>query len=114
VLAALGIFGLMSHVVRQRRRELGVRVALGAAPGSLTRLVVGRGMRYAMIGTAIGLVATGFESRWLGSLLFGVHAADPATLVIAIVALLTIAALACWLPGIRAERIKPVEALSSE
>lgn len=114
VLAALGVFGLMSYVVRQRRRELGVRVALGAPPGSLTRLVVARGMRYALVGTGIGLIATAFESRWLGSLLFSVRAADPATLAIAIVVLLAIAALACWLPGIRAARIKPLEALSSD
>jgi putative ABC transport system permease protein len=114
VLAALGIFGLMSYVVRQRRREMGVRVALGAAPGSLTRLIVARGMRYALVGTGIGLVVTAFEARWLGSLLFGVGATDPATLAVAIAVLLAIAALACWLPGLRAARVKPIEALSTE
>ena len=72
-----------------------VRVALGAPPGSLVRLIVGRGMRYALVGTGIGLVATAFESHWLGSLLFSVGATDPATLSIAVVTLLAIAALAC-------------------
>ncbi|MES2179584.1 MAG: ABC transporter permease [Gemmatimonadota bacterium] len=114
VLAALGIFGLMSYVVRQRRREMGVRVALGASPASLIQLVVVRGMRYAAIGTAIGLIATLFESRWLGSLLFQVGATDPLTLVLSIVVLLAIAALASWLPGLRAARIKPLEALSAD
>jgi ABC-type antimicrobial peptide transport system permease subunit len=114
VLAALGIFGLMSYVVRQRRRELGVRVALGAPPRSLIGLVVGRGMRYALVGTSIGLLASLFESRWLGSLLFNVGATDPATLAIAVVVLLMIAAVACWLPGLRAAGIKPMEALSAD
>lgn len=114
VLAALGIFGLMSYVVRQRRRELGVRVALGAAPGSLTRLVVARGMRYALLGTGIGLVATVFESRWLGSMLFRVGATDPATLALATFVLLSIATLACWVPGLRAARIRPLEAISTD
>ena len=114
LLAALGVFGLMSYVVRQRRREMGVRLALGASPRALTRLVVERGMRYALLGTLIGLGISAFESRWLGSLLFGVHATDPATLAIAVVVLLTIAAVACWLPGLRAARLNPVEVLASD
>jgi ABC-type antimicrobial peptide transport system permease subunit len=114
LLAALGIFGLMSYVVRQRRREIGVRIALGATPNSLTWLVLKRGMGYALLGTAIGLGISGFESRWLGALLFGVGAGDPATIAIAVVLLLSIAAVACLLPGLRAARIRPVEALSSD
>jgi putative ABC transport system permease protein len=114
LLAALGIFGLMSYVVRQRRRELGVRIALGAAPGSLRRLVVRRGMRYAILGTAIGLGISVFESRWLGSLLFGVRAGDPATVAGAVTALIAIAAAACWVPGFRAGRIRPADVLRSE
>ena len=77
LLAALGVFGLMSYVVRQRRREMGVRLALGASPRALTRLVVERGMRHALLGTLIGLGLSAFASRWLGSLLFGVAATDP-------------------------------------
>jgi predicted permease len=113
-MAALGIFGLMSYVVRRRRRELGVRLALGASPGSLTRFVVRGGMRYAVLGTLIGLVISAFESQWLGSLLFGVEATDPMTLAMAVVGLLAVAALACWVPGLRAARIKPLEALASD
>lgn len=114
VLAALGIFGLMSYVVRQRRREMGVRIALGAVPSSLTGLVVRRGMRYAILGTAIGLGISAFESRWLGSLLFGVRAGDPATVAGAIMALIAIGAVACWVPGFRAGRTSPAEVLRAE
>ena len=74
LLAALGIFGLMSYVVRQRRREIGVRIALGATPRDLIWFVLQRGMRYALIGTALGLGVSVVESKWLGSLLFGVRA----------------------------------------
>jgi putative ABC transport system permease protein len=114
LLAALGIFGLMSYVVRERQRELGVRLALGAPPASLTRLVVRRGMRYALLGAVVGLGVSAFESRWLGSLLYGVRAMDPLTLVLATLALLAVAAIACWIPGARAARIKPIEVLSAE
>ncbi|MEO8432548.1 MAG: ADOP family duplicated permease [Acidobacteriota bacterium] len=114
LLAALGIFGLMSYVVRQRRRELGVRIALGAQPGSLIGLVVGGGMRYAVLGTAIGLGISVFESRWLGSSLYGVRAGDPATVAGAVAALMAIAAIACWVPGFRAGRIRPADVLRAE
>jgi putative ABC transport system permease protein len=114
LLAALGIFGLMSYVVRQRRRELGVRLALGAEPGTLTWLIVGRGMRYAAAGTVVGLGLSLLESRWLGSLLYGVGALDPATLVPVALMLLVAGLLACWIPGLRAARIGPAEVLSAE
>ena len=83
LLAALGIFGLMSYVVRQRRREMGIRLALGAEPATLTWLVVASGMRYVWLGTAIGLVLAALEGRWLSSLLFGVSAIDTATVAAA-------------------------------
>lgn len=113
LLAALGIFGLMSYVVRQRQRELGVRLALGASPASLTKLVMRRGMRYAALGTAIGLVLAVVQSRWLGSLLFGVDAIELRTLGIAALSMLVVAVLACGIPGLAAARVRPVEALSS-
>lgn len=112
LLAALGIFGLMAYSVRQQQREMGVRLALGAAPGGLTRFVVARGMRYALAGTVIGLAIAVLATRWVESLLFGVGAGDPLTLALAVVALLAVGALACLVPGIRAARIRPVEALS--
>ncbi|HJT17893.1 MAG TPA: ABC transporter permease, partial [Thermoanaerobaculia bacterium] len=110
-LAALGIFGLMSYVVRQRRRELGVRLALGSTPEALTRLIVLRGMRYASAGTLIGLAISAIESRWLGALLFGVRPADPPTLIVSIITLLFVAAIACVIPAVRAARISPLDAL---
>jgi putative ABC transport system permease protein len=114
LLAALGIFGLMSYVVRQRRREIGVRIALGATPQDLVWFVLNRGMRYALVGTALGLAVSALESRWLGSLLYGVGAYDPFTVALAVTALLAIAIVACLLPGLRAVRIRPVEALGAD
>ncbi len=113
-LAALGIFGLMSYVVRQRRREIGVRLALGAEPGAVTRMIVARGMRYALLGSAIGLGVAAVSARWLRTLLFEVAPGDPATLAGAGALLLLSAFLACLLPGRRAARIHPVEAIASE
>ncbi|MEO5800496.1 MAG: FtsX-like permease family protein, partial [Gemmatimonadales bacterium] len=114
ILAALGVFGLMSFVVRQRRRELGVRLALGAAPRSLAGLVVKRGMQYAVAGTVAGLALVALESRWIGGLLYGVAPADPVVLVAAVGLLLLTALLSCWLPGLQAARIRPLEVMSGE
>ena len=113
-LSALGVFGLMSYVVRQRRREIGVRLALGARPAEITRLVVARGMRYAAVGSAIGLVAAlGLATR-LQALLFEVSPTDPRTIIGVAALLLGTAFVACWLPGRRAGRIKPLEAIGAE
>jgi putative ABC transport system permease protein len=114
LLAALGIFGLMSFVVRQRRREIGVRLALGAQPAQVTRMIVARGMRLALIGGGIGVAVAIAELRWVRSLLFEVEPGDPATMVATGIVLLLTAVIACWLPGRRAARIKPIEAISSE
>ncbi len=114
VLAALGIFGLTSFLVRQRRRELGVRLALGAPPRSLTYLIVGGGMRWATLGTVIGLALAALEARWLGALLFGVQPSDPATLVLSAILLMAVAFVACLVPGIRAARLRPLEAIGAE
>lgn len=111
VLAALGIFGLMSYVVRQRRRELGIRLALGAPPDSLTALVVGSGVRHALAGVVIGLALSVAGTQWLEASLFGVRATDPITLAIAAIAILALASAASWLPGRSAARIRPSEAL---
>lgn len=113
LLAALGVFGLMSYVVRQRERELAIRLAVGASPRSLTQLVLRRGVRYAAIGVALGSLLAVLQSRWLGSLLFGVEPIDPGTLVIAAAAMLAVASAACWIPALRAARIRPREALAA-
>ena len=113
-LAALGVFGLMAYAVRQRRREIGVRLALGAQSGVVTRLVVWRGMRYAAIGSAIGLGVTLLLANRLRTMLFDVSPTDVATFVGVGVLLLGSAFLASWIPGRRAARIRPIEAISSE
>jgi ABC-type lipoprotein release transport system permease subunit len=113
-LAALGIFGLMSYVVRQRRQEIGVRLALGAQPASVARLIVSRGMRFALLGTGLGLLVTLVAVRRMESLLFGVWPSDLGTLAGVALLLLTVGLVACWLPGRRAARIRPVEAIRGE
>ena len=113
-LAALGVFGLMAYTVRQRQRELGVRLALGANPAEVTRLVVSRGMWYAVIGSAIGLSVTLVLANRLKAMLFDVSPTDFTTLAAVGVLLLGSALLASWIPGRRAARIKPMEAINAE
>jgi predicted permease len=113
-LAALGVFGLMAFTVRQRRREIGVRLALGAQPSSVTRLVVTRGMRYAGIGSAIGLGLTLLLANRIQGMLFGVSPTDVVTLGGVGVLLLGSAFLASWIPARRAAQIRPMEAISAE
>lgn len=113
-LAALGVFGLMAYSVRQRRRELGVRLALGAQPSSVTRLVVNRGMRYAAIGSAIGLALTVLFVNRIQTMLFGVRPLDPTTFAAVGVLLLGSALFASWVPGRRAARIRPMEAIGAD
>ena len=113
-LSALGIFGLVSYLVRRQRREIGVRLALGAEPRTILRMVLARGMRYVMAGTLVGLALTAVSGRWLGSLLYEVGPNDPLTLS-GVTAVLLIAALAaCLLPGLQAARIRPVEAMAED
>lgn len=114
LLAAVGVFALMSFMVRQRRREIGVRIALGARPGEVTRMIVRHGMRYALTGVAAGFVIALLGERWIRGMLFGVSASDPATIAVAAAGTLLAALLAAWLPGRRAARIHPVEALNAD
>lgn len=114
VLAAVGVFALMSFVVGQRRREIGVRIALGARPGSVTRLIVAGGMRHAAVGVALGFAIAVVGQRYISGMLFGVTAGDPITIALAAGGTLVAALLASWLPGRRAARIHPVEAINSE
>ena len=94
VLAAIGIYGVMAYAVSQRTAELGVRMALGAAPAEVFRLVIGDGLRLAAIGVAAGIAGSLLVSRWLGSLLFGVASTDPVTLAATAATLLIVAAAA--------------------
>jgi ABC-type antimicrobial peptide transport system permease subunit len=112
-LATVGIFGLMAYTVRQRRREIGVRMALGAKPSTVVWMIVARGMRYALAGSVAGMLIALWGARWIRSFLFDVGAGDPLTLVGVTLALLATAAVACWLAGRRAADIDPVEAIAS-
>ena len=113
-LAALGVFGLMAYTVRQRRREIGVRLALGAQPGAVTQLVVSRGMRYAVIGSAIGLAVTLILAGRIRTMLFEVSPTDISTLAGVGALLLGSAFLASWIPARRASQIRPMEAIGHD
>jgi predicted permease len=114
MLATTGIYGVVSYVASQRTAEIGVRVALGAHAGEVVRLLVRQGIVFAGAGVAAGLVGAFALTRLLGSMLYGVGAADPATFVTAAVALLAAAVVASWIPAHRAARIDPVEAVRHE
>ncbi len=114
ILAAVGIYGLLSYSVSQRTRELGIRMAIGAPCGQLLRLVLGQGMAMVMVGLGFGLVAGALASRLLGSFLFGVTGTDPVTLSATAALLVAVSLLACYLPARRATRVDPVVALRLE
>ncbi len=114
LLAAVGIFGVMSFMVSSRTRETGVRLALGAERRDIFKLMIGRGMVLVLIGMAVGLVAALALSRMIESLLFGITPSDPLTLSAVCLVLIGVALLACYLPARRAARIEPVEALRHE
>jgi predicted permease len=114
ITAALGVFGVLSFVVAQRTRELGIRMALGAAPGDVRRMVIGYGGRLAAAGLVIGLLGSLALTRLISKLLFGVAPTDPLTFASVSVILLGIGVLASWLPARRATRIDPIAALRSD
>jgi putative ABC transport system permease protein len=114
LLGAIGIYGVISYMVSLRTREIGVRMALGARADQVRRMVVRQGLVLAAIGAAIGLVGALGMSRLISSLLYGIAPYDPVTLGSVTLGLLVVAAVASWLPAMRAARIDPIEALRSE
>src|SRR5437763_1299379 len=114
LLAAAGIFGVMSYSVTQRTQEIGIRLALGAQRYDVLRLIIGQGMRFVGIGVLVGLIGVFVSSRLLQSLLFGVGATNLGTMFIATVILATVAFCACYIPARRAMRVDPMQALRSE
>lgn len=114
LLALTGIYGVMSLNVANRRNEFGIRLALGAQASNVLKLILRQGLRLAVVGVALGLLAAVAFTRLLQGLLFGISASDPLTFVVIAVLLVGIALLACWVPARRATKVDPLEALRSE
>src|SRR5262249_54524406 len=114
LLATAGVFGVMAYSVSRRTREIGVRVALGAASGDVLRMILGQGLRTVLIGRLIGLAGSLVLTRTVSSLLFGVTATDPLTFAAVVLLLIAAALLACYVPARRATRVDPMVALRCE
>jgi putative ABC transport system permease protein len=114
LLGAIGIYGVMAQSVEQRRRELGIRMALGASPREVTRMILGHGLRLAGVGIVFGVIAAAGATQALGSILYKVKASDPLTFI-SVAAFFTLVALgACWIPARRSARVDPMIALRYE
>jgi macrolide transport system ATP-binding/permease protein len=114
VLACIGLYGLLSYDAARRTRELGIRLALGAHQRDLLRLVVGQGILLALIGAAIGIAAAMGVTRFMATMLYGVHANDPATIAGIALLLMLVALSACYIPARRAAKVDPLVALRHE
>ena len=114
ILAAVGIYGVMSHVVAGRTREIGLRMALGAQLSDVQKLILKQGMFLAAIGSVCGLIIALGGARMMKSLLYGVSTSDPITFTCVALLLFSIAFLACWIPARRARRVEPMIALRAE
>ena len=114
VLGAVGIYGVVSYSVTQRRPEIGMRMALGAQRQDILRLIVGHGARLALIGVAIGIGGAFALTRLIRTMLFGVSITDPLTFLAVAMVLTTVALAACYIPARRAIRIDPIVALRHE
>jgi predicted permease len=114
LMASVGLYGVISYLVGQRTHELGVRIALGAGRKEVLRLIVNHGMKMAMGGVALGLLAALGLTRLLAKLLYGVSATDPVTFTVIALSLITVALLACVVPAWRATKVDPLVALRHE
>jgi ABC-type antimicrobial peptide transport system permease subunit len=114
LLAMTGLYGTMAYVAQQRTREIGLRIALGATPQQATAPLVRNGLTLAAIGTIFGLAGSVAVARGLSTMLFGVGTNDPATFIGVPIALVLVAAIACYLPARQARRLDPLKAMSAD
>ena len=114
LIAGVGLYGVLATAVRQRTAEIGVRMALGAEPSNIFRLVVGQGFRLCAAGIVAGLITAFFLTRLMRAMLIGVKATDPATFALVALGFLLIATVASWVPALRAASLDPVKALREE
>ena len=110
----MGLYSVIAYNVTQRTHEMGVRVALGAQAGDVTRLVVREGLRVVVPGVALGSVIALLAGKWIAPLLFDVSPKDPPVMVTVVLTLLAVAVAASWLPARRASRVDPNEALRAD
>jgi putative ABC transport system permease protein len=113
-LASVGVYGVMSYVVSQRTREIGVRMAMGARPRDVLKLVIGQGAKLIAAGLSAGLIVALIASRIINSLLYQVSATDPLTYLVVLLLLASVALAACYIPARRATKIDPMTALRAE
>jgi putative ABC transport system permease protein len=114
LLAVVGVYGLIAHLVSQRSHEFGIRIALGAQPRDILKLVLSKGLVLTLLGVGIGLAASLALTRFLSTLLFDVSATDPLTFISISVLLASVALFACYIPARRATRVDPMAALKYE
>ena len=114
VLAAVGLYGVMSYAVSRRTREIGIRMALGAKPGMVERLILSQGLALTLIGVALGWPAAWMLSRLASTFLYGIQPHDVFTFAVVPPFLIAIALVACWIPARRAASIDPMKALRTE
>jgi putative ABC transport system permease protein len=114
VLAATGVYGIMAYAVSRRTREIGIRMALGAAPAEVAQVVLRRTALLVGVGVAIGFAMAFASGQFFGQILYGISAHDPLTYLCAIALMAAIAFIACWVPARRAIRIDPLIALRTE